>query len=291
MKIWICVIAALAAFARSEAKNVVAVFEFTNPSNQITALSSYLSDEVSIGLSKDSGYEMVERGQLQRVIAEQGLQSSGAFDDKTISRIGQLCGASMVVLGKYYMLGDSYEVVYRVVDVQTAKVSAINKKVFTKTESLAKLDAIAISNPPLKAPTGAGTSGLPEKQSTNLDTAYVIGPLTVNKCVPHRYVVTNGKAHFDCIGTAFSNADGALEFDRSNSYFYFNNGSKGGIDEYIYISNIPKAPIVSGVTHSLKFSIYANDEVGLASVQKSNIVLIFNGVRYESKKHLPINFQ
>lgn len=130
--------------AQAGAKESVAVLDMVNQIGQATALSSYLADELSIQQAADTNVQLIERGQLARILEEQGIQNSGAFDEKTIVKIGNLSGATRVVVGKYYPLGDVYEVVFRAVDVKTAKVAKIGKTNLQRTESLAKVDATGL---------------------------------------------------------------------------------------------------------------------------------------------------
>lgn len=65
-----------------------------------------------------SGYTLVERAQIDRVISEQGFQRSSITDSQMV-RIGKILNVSKVVVGKVSMLGGQYQVDVRVVDVET----------------------------------------------------------------------------------------------------------------------------------------------------------------------------
>lgn len=65
-----------------------------------------------------SGYTLVERAQIDRVISEQGFQRSSITESQMV-RLGKILNVSKVVVGKVSMLGGQYQVDVRVVDVET----------------------------------------------------------------------------------------------------------------------------------------------------------------------------
>lgn len=67
---------------------------------------------------RPSGYTMVERTQINKVITEQGFQRSSLTQDQMV-RVGQILNVSKIVLGVITVWGGGYNVDVRVVDVQT----------------------------------------------------------------------------------------------------------------------------------------------------------------------------
>lgn len=199
---------ALAASCPLFAKNVVAVVDIANPANQTTALSSYLADDLYVKLSADTGTLLVERGQISRIFAEQGLQATGAFDEKTLARIGSLSGANRIVFGKYYPIGDDYEIMTKTVDVASGKIVATEKSKIRRTESLTKLDQMSVAAP-------ANTT-TPQASPAN---TVATGPLIMNTCK------SSGPSVI-CDGSLTPEVAGAIEIDQDESVAYFENGSK-----------------------------------------------------------------
>lgn len=66
---------------------------------------------------RPAGYTMVERGQIDKVISEQGFQRSNLTDEQMV-RLGKILNASKVVVGTVSLLGGKYQVDVRVVDVE-----------------------------------------------------------------------------------------------------------------------------------------------------------------------------
>ncbi|MCX7021255.1 MAG: hypothetical protein NTW26_03070, partial [bacterium] len=89
------------------------------------AVSDILRTEVI-----DSGrFRVIERAQLAEVIKEHAFQLSGMVDESTIAEFGKLVGADYVALGSVSVLGGTYTVTLRFIDVETAEA------VLGKTES------------------------------------------------------------------------------------------------------------------------------------------------------------
>jgi len=82
-----------------------------------------LTDRLRVELARVSGFRLVEREQLERILEEQGLQTSGICDtEECIVEIGRLLGAGYVVTGAVGRLGQTYTVSARMVDVETGQV-------------------------------------------------------------------------------------------------------------------------------------------------------------------------
>lgn len=75
----------------------VAVLPFSGRDEE-TALS--LAEAFSTYLM-DAGFEVVERAQLEKVLAEQKVSLSGALDEADIANVGKLAGVRAVVTGSY----------------------------------------------------------------------------------------------------------------------------------------------------------------------------------------------
>lgn len=72
--------------AQAGAKESVAVLDMVNQIGQATALSSYLADELSIQQAADTNVQLIERGQLARILEEQGMQNSEPSTRRRSSR-------------------------------------------------------------------------------------------------------------------------------------------------------------------------------------------------------------
>jgi len=254
---------ALAASCPLFAKNVVAVVDIANPANQTTALSSYLADDLCAKLSADTGTLLVERGQLSRIFAEQGLQATGAFDEKTLARIGSLSGANRIVFGKYYAIGDDYEIVTKTVDVASSKIVATEKTKVRRTESLSRLDQITVAAP--------ANSAVPQATAANTSTSGK-GPLTMDACKPSGASVV-------CDGMLVPEIAGTIEVDRDESVAYFENRSKGRFGNPIVAGGDDRR-VVAKIRQSFQIFISPNAWQGAGNFTMFHMAYKFNGKTY-----------
>jgi TolB-like protein len=82
-----------------------------------------LGEALSTALQRRSGARMMERSQMEKILAEQGFQNSGACDKSDCAiQIGKILGIDQIVVGSVGKLGDSYMLNARLVDVGTGEI-------------------------------------------------------------------------------------------------------------------------------------------------------------------------
>lgn len=104
----------------------IAVVEFTNLTGYKSALEAFVAEELvtQLFVAKPGAFDVVERRQLTKVLAEQQLSSSALFDADTIARVGEILGIQAIVTGSIADLGEEIKINARVISVATAKVFA-----------------------------------------------------------------------------------------------------------------------------------------------------------------------
>ncbi len=102
----------------------VAVMDFVNNtgSEGLAYLSDSLPEALSASLANIKEIQVVERGQLDRVLEEIALELSDLFDEEAASSVGRMAEADVLLLGSYS--GDPEEVILslKAVEVDTATV-------------------------------------------------------------------------------------------------------------------------------------------------------------------------
>jgi TolB-like protein len=104
----------------------VTVLDFSNTSRAADYdwLSRGLSDMLSTDLAATGALSLVERRDLDKVLAEQELGLSGAVDEATAPRVGRLAGASRIVLGGFVASGGELRIDAKAVDSESGAVLA-----------------------------------------------------------------------------------------------------------------------------------------------------------------------
>jgi len=202
-----------AAQPASVTNGTYAVLDIANEKGELTALSSYIGDELSLRYASDSGYSLVERGQLKKVLKEHSLQASGTIDEATVSSLGRFLGASRIITGQYYQMGDDYVAMIRVLDVATSKVLKMAKVSFPKSSSTQMLAQTILGGAAnsvgqvVKSTTVASTE-LPQGQ----------GPLLISKC---KALVSN----YYCDGFLQSTENGQFDIPFDQQPFFLDDGN------------------------------------------------------------------
>ena len=102
----------------------VAVLPFENLNRDSTyqVLSRGMCESLIEGLSSVKSLTLVERAQVEKTLREKALGLTGAVDEKTAPKTGQLLGAKYVVMGSYQVLGNQVKITARFVNVETGEI-------------------------------------------------------------------------------------------------------------------------------------------------------------------------
>jgi Flp pilus assembly protein TadD/TolB-like protein len=106
------------------ASTTVAVLPFENLNRDSTydVLSRGMCESLITGLSSVQSLRLVERGQVEKALREQALGLTGAVDEKTAPKTGQLLGAKYVVMGSYQVVGNQVKITARYVNAETGEI-------------------------------------------------------------------------------------------------------------------------------------------------------------------------
>lgn len=103
-------------------------------------LGLLVSSEVATVLNRDHGLILVERSQLDKVIAELSLGQSGLVDPAKSAEVGKLAGAKALIMGTVSEAGDRYLVNAKVVSTGEGRV------LLTENTALPAGDLVALSS-------------------------------------------------------------------------------------------------------------------------------------------------
>mgnify|MGYP003300860187 CR=1 FL=1 len=128
---------------------------------------------------RPSGYTMVERTQIDRVIEEQGFQRSRLTESQMV-RIGQILNVSKIVVGDVNVVMGQYNVDVRVLNVQSGTIAATEGATFSGTSYRGSMQSIAQklagkiaigAGPTVSAQPSAPSSATP-KTRTKVESVY-----------------------------------------------------------------------------------------------------------------------
>ena len=119
--------------ATTDTRPTVAVMHFTNGAifqhEAFDPLSTGITELLIHELAQNDSVRVVEREQLQKVLAELGLNASDRVDQATATRIGRLVGAQHVILGGFVvdLRGRTMVITARAVHTEQGVVTASQK--------------------------------------------------------------------------------------------------------------------------------------------------------------------
>jgi hypothetical protein len=97
--------------------------------NQLTSSGVSKSEAVSLtdalrsDLTKTGKFQVMERGQMEQILKEQGFQASGACDEASCAiEMGKILSVNQIVLGNIGKVGQTYTLNVRLVEVGTGKI-------------------------------------------------------------------------------------------------------------------------------------------------------------------------
>lgn len=67
-------------------------------------------------------YQLIERGAMEEILKEQGLQQSGCSSNECIVEVGQLLGVKYMLGGTIGKVGNTFTISMRIIDVETAAI-------------------------------------------------------------------------------------------------------------------------------------------------------------------------
>ncbi len=126
----------------TEGKKKIAVIEFSDLNDNVNNLGRFLAEELINELMnhrKEKGYEIVERRQLNKVLKQLKLSSSGLLDPKYMKEVGKILNVDAIVTGSLTDLGNDIKVNARIISVESAKIISTASTKIPKVGSVATL--------------------------------------------------------------------------------------------------------------------------------------------------------
>jgi len=101
--------------------NYLAVFDFEVTTGD-KGISRPLADRVIHVFSQSEKYEVIDRGNMNKILGEQKFQMSGCVAQECKVEAGQILGVGKIVNGSVGLVGKTYYLTLQLIDVKTGKV-------------------------------------------------------------------------------------------------------------------------------------------------------------------------
>ncbi len=123
----------------------VAVMPFKDLSGGKTAVGEAIRETVTTDLKDGPGLRGIERGNIDKILAEQNLQASKAeLDPASTVKVGKLLGASLIVTGAYQRAASNVRLTARFVKVETSEITGTAKVDGPASDFLSLQDRVTV---------------------------------------------------------------------------------------------------------------------------------------------------
>ncbi len=108
---------------------VVAILNYETGTYKNRDLGQQIADLLTVRLSVEEEFELVERAKLDKILQEQKLKLTGLADQEKAVQVGKLLGAQIMIIGKTFTMDKHLIFVTKVVGVETGRVKGNISKV------------------------------------------------------------------------------------------------------------------------------------------------------------------
>ena len=106
--------------------------------SEARSLSEFLRGQITRSATSEDfrnksgfNYKIIERSQMDKILDEVEYQSTGCTDEECAVELGKQLGAERVIIGSVGLVGQTYTINTRIVDVETTNTLAVADYMFT----------------------------------------------------------------------------------------------------------------------------------------------------------------
>jgi len=125
----------------------VAIADFTKLDGSPTELGKYLAEQFSdVMVNANTTFSIVDRGRLNYLLKEAGLDAKGLLDPNSVAKLGKLKGIDAIVIGTMTSVGENLNVNVKALNLETAVILASAKGSLRRTPSIIALEEKGLSS-------------------------------------------------------------------------------------------------------------------------------------------------
>lgn len=107
--------------------NMLAVFDLEVKGKIDKDISLPLSESIRLEIHKSGKYELVDRGNMDKIFSEQKFQLSGCVSGQCVVEAGQLLGVGKIIAGSVSKLGSTFYLSLSLINAETGKIEAASE--------------------------------------------------------------------------------------------------------------------------------------------------------------------
>lgn len=101
-------------------------FECRLTGSAAEGMGSSVADLLTSQMSETGEFELADRGEINKIMGELKLNSSGLVTKETQLKIGKLIGAKIIITGSIFKNGDKNYIVAKIIGVETSRVIGVS---------------------------------------------------------------------------------------------------------------------------------------------------------------------
>jgi len=164
-------------------KTKVAVSDFLDNDGNLTELGKAIAEDIGVGIVNEGKgtFQVMERSNLNAILKEQKLSSTGLIDPETAKQLGKLKMVDAVIVGNITPFGNSFRVTIKILDTETGMSIAAAAGNLAGTDDIKGLfnKKITIFNPTSPATNSESVNKAPDK--TAADVIFEVGVSEMRK--------------------------------------------------------------------------------------------------------------
>lgn len=137
----------------------VAALDFTNIQGQANELGRFLAEQLAVDLVPIEGITVLDRANINSVMAEHQLTTEGLVKPENAKKLGQFAGVDALLIGNVATMDKSFTLTVKAISTETAEVVAAGRCKFDVTEDLMKQFSASITGGASSATTSTALGG------------------------------------------------------------------------------------------------------------------------------------
>ncbi len=140
-----------------EGKPAIAIQDF-NAQGVSSSEAAFISDFFRSALVSLKAFRVIDRANMERILAEQGFQQTGCTTQECAVRMGRLLNVKNIVSGNFGKLGELYQMTVKVVNVESGEI------IYTDSASCPSTDELQLKTGELASKMAAAIGVIPEEK-------------------------------------------------------------------------------------------------------------------------------
>jgi curli biogenesis system outer membrane secretion channel CsgG len=130
----------LASAIKNQGKKKVAVIDFSDLAGGSTELGKYIAEQLTVDLvMARRDFSVLDRGNLQKILAEHKLTATGLVDPDNAKKLGQFAGVDAIILGTVTPKRQNVAVTAKIITTDTAEIVGAGKAQFKMDDTVQEL--------------------------------------------------------------------------------------------------------------------------------------------------------